>query len=827
MRFLARPARGGRSEELLKDHLAAVARMAERNVLTLPISGREHLAALARLCGLTHDFGKYTTYFQEKLPPLEKKPPREEYSHHSFVSALLGAFVAKSRHPQDVEAPLLVYLAIHRHHGHLLTPQEVLPRKEDLRDAPTFAGLSAGLRRELAAVEAQLEDMRGAHREQIVSELAELGVPETEEFLSLESWWKLLPEMRRSCRRLLKGGDPEATRRYWRLLLLFSALIDADKHVSAAAAGEPSRHSIPPSLVEDHVRSLKDHEAPGSPNARRLAGMRDEIREECARRVEERPLDELYPAILSLTAPTGSGKTLAALETALRLRERIRKETGHLPRVIYALPFVNIIEQNADVIESVLRRCPGFDASPYDHLLRSHHLAPLAGDESEEEAVEDKLLSTEAWEPEIVVTTFVSLFESLLTNRNRPLKRLHNVAGSILVLDEVQSIPYEQWRLVGHVLTTLVSDLGCTVIQMTATRPRILPGAKELLKNPEQNFAGLSRTRLVPHRNVRTIEELADFIKDIKSPNRSLLVVLNTISSSIELYRMLKERLDLSPYREYGREGADASIFYLSTNITPWQRSRRVRLLKRCMRRGAKPLVVSTQVVEAGVDLDFDEVIRDQGPLDSIVQVAGRCNRSGDIPTPAPVYVVFLENENSRPFAEMVYGRVLPLISREMLQEEVGEPELHALVERYFATVEERKSDDFSIEYIAAVRELEFDRREGEHITISRYRFIQEELATMPMLVEMNERAAEAVESLASLYREKEKNRTRIRRAYREVAPFTVTPTVNRLRKNFPPQHPEIPEHFYLSLDEVRSSGSTFYDIETGYKWGEDEAMLL
>lgn len=827
MRFLARPARGGRSEELLKAHLAAVAQMAERNVLTLSISGREHLAALARLCGLTHDFGKYTTYFQEKLPPLEKKPPRKEYSHHSFVSALLGAFVAKRRHPQDVEAPLLVYLAIHRHHGHLLTPQEVLPREKDLRDAPAFADFPAGLRRELAAVGAQLEDMRGAHREQIVSEMEELGVPEAEEFLSLKSWWELLPEMRRSHRRLLREGDPEATRRYWRLLLLFSALIDADKHVSAAAEEKTIPRPIPPRLVEDHVRTLKGGEGPESPAAQRLAGIREEVRKECVRKVEESPIDELYPAILSLTAPTGSGKTLAALETALRLRERIREETGHLPRVIYALPFVNIIEQNADVIESVLRRWLEFSHDPHGTLLRSHHLARLDGGENEDEAVEDKLLSTEAWEPEVVVTTFVSLFESLLTNRNRPLKRLHNIAGSILILDEVQSIPYEQWRLVGHVLTTLSRDLGCTVIQMTATRPRILPHARELLERPERNFAGLSRTRLVPHRDVRTLEELADFIKDIHSPDRSLLVVLNTIASSIELYRMLRVRFGLSPYREYDREDADASIFYLSTNITPWQRSRRVRLLRRCMRRGAKPLVVSTQVVEAGVDLDFDEVVRDQGPLDSIVQVAGRCNRGGNTRDPAPVHVVFLENENSRPFAEMVYGRVLPLVSHEMLREEVDEPELHALVERYFAAVEERKSDDLSLEYIDAVKELEFDRREGDHITISRYRFIQEEIATMPVLVEMNERAAEAIEHLASLYREKEKNRARIRRAYREVAPFTVTPTVNRLRKNFPPQHPEIPEHFYLSLDEVRSIDSTFYDIETGYKWGEEEAMLL
>src|SRR5689334_18963079 len=103
MRFLARPAQGGRPEEELKDDLAAVGRMAERNVLGLPIPERERLAALARLCGLTHDFGKYTTYFQEKLPPLEKKPPKKEYSHHAFVSALLGAFAAERREPQDAE----------------------------------------------------------------------------------------------------------------------------------------------------------------------------------------------------------------------------------------------------------------------------------------------------------------------------------------------------------------------------------------------------------------------------------------------------------------------------------------------------------------------------------------------------------------------------------------------------------------------------------------------------------------------------------------------------------------------------------------------------
>ncbi|ABG03244.1 CRISPR-associated helicase, Cas3 family [Rubrobacter xylanophilus DSM 9941] len=821
MRFLARPG------EPLRDHLAAVAGAAERGVLDAHVPDRERLATLARLCGLTHDFGKYTTYFQDRLPPKSLEPSPKAYGHHAFVSALLGAFVTRARHPEDGEAQLLVYLAIHRHHGNLVTPSEILPREKHLEDAPRFGELSAGLRREYAAAEAQLENLRGEHREQVVSEMEELGLPEAKEFIAQRRWWEALPELRSFYRRLLREGDPGATRRYWRLLLLFSALIDADKHVSAGVPAAEQGTRIEPALVEEHVRGLKRPAGtPTAPAARRLAEIRHEVREEAAGRTEDAPLRELYPAVLSLTAPTGSGKTLTALEVALRLRERVAEELGHRPRVIYALPFVNIIEQNAGVIEEVLRRRAHLAQNLPDHLLRSHHLAPLSEGDDENTEVEERLLPAEAWEQEIVVTTFVSLFESLVTNRNRPLKRLHNIAGSVVVLDEVQSIPYEQWRLVGHVLTTLVRDLGCTVIQMTATRPRILPEARELLSAPERHFRGLSRTRIIPRPEVKTLDDLASFVEERRSGGGSLLVVLNTISDSVELYRKLGERLGLRGYREYGRVPGPPEIFYLSTNITPWQRSRRVRLLKRCLGRGLRPLVVSTQVVEAGVDLDFDEVIRDQGPLDSIVQVAGRCNRGGASPEPAPVHVVFLEDGRGRARAETVYGRVLPLISREMLREEVEEPELHALVERYFAAVEERKSDDLSLAYLDALRELEFDRREDGSTTVSRYRHIQEELETRPVLVGIHGGAENAIAHLASLYSEKDTARGRLRAAFRRVAPFTITPTTNRLRKNLPPEHPEIPEHFYLSRAEVFSDDSTFYDMETGYRW-EQEAMLL
>lgn len=829
MRFLARPAKGDRAEELLNEHLTSVAQRAKRNVLSSAILDREELAELAWLCGLTHDFGKYTTYFQEKLPPLEKKPPKEAYSHHAFISALLGAFVAESRYPDDPETALLVYLAIHRHHGHLITPSEILPREKHLKDAPRFNSLPSGLRKELAGVEAQLQNIRGAYRRQIMSEMEKLGIPEVEEFLGQSAWWSILPEIRSSYRSLLAEDDSIATRRYWRMLLLFSALIDADKHISAGADAleEMIRVPIPSALVEKHVRKLKEKATPpSSPTARRLAEVRDEIHEESTQSIESRPLEELYPAVLSLTAPTGAGKTLTALDTALRLRERVNDEFGHLPRIIYALPFVNIIEQNASVIEEVLGQEQDFKRNPSRYLLKSHHLAPPGFQEDEDVETERKLLFADGWESEIVVSTFVALFESLVTNRNRALKKLHNIAGSIAVLDEIQSVPYEQWELVRHVLTTLTEHLGCTVIQMTATRPRILPAASEILTNPERNFSGLSRTRIVPHSEVTTLEELAQFIEEIYTPERSLLVVLNTIKSSIELYGMVKEQLGLSPYREYGRDPGEASIFYLSTNITPWQRSRRVRLLGRCMRRGGRPLVISTQVVEAGVDLDFDEVVRDQGPLDSIVQVAGRCNRGGRSPEPGLIHVVFLEDDNGKVMAEMVYGRILPPISRRVLRTPIEEPDLYAIVEQYFAKVEDRKSDDFSIEFIRAIKELEFHRWEGDNTTISRYRHIQEEGETKPVLVEINGEAVQAIERLQRLYQEGKAGRSAFQEAYRATAPFIITPTSRRIEKNPPPKHPNIPEHSYITHAEVQSEHPAFYNPETGFKW-ESEAVLL
>jgi len=839
MTFLARPAdeRGGvlREAEPLKLHLKTVAERARRSLLDNPaLPDGERLSELASICGLTHDFGKYTSYFQNKLPPKKQKPRVEEYGHHAFVSALLGASVVRSRYPNDPEAALPVYLAIHRHHGNLVTPSEVLPRSSKLGDAPEFYDVESSLGRQLRAVHEQLKDIRQRGGEVVLEEMRALGISEVKEFLDQERWWEALGELRRSYDELMRSSSDESSvsRRYWRQLLLFSALIDADKHVSAAAGLEPAseearlRKAIPSSLVDQHIAGFKAKPKPAQ-TERRLNEIRQAVYAEGVSAVERLPLEELHPGILSLTAPTGSGKTLTALGCALRLRERVRKEKGYLPRIVYALPFVNIIDQNFAVVEEVLKRHADYKHSPSSYLLKHHHLAPRAFSENEDTTNDKALLLTESWESEIVVTTFVQLFESLVTNRNRRLKKLHNLAGAIVVLDEVQSIPYEQWRLVEYTLDTLTEHLGCTVLQMTATRPHILPGARELLDRPEKHFEGLSRTTIIPRPDVRTLEDLESFCGELIEHVSSQLVVVNTIGDAVGLYRRLRDLPGLCPYREnMPRDGrGNRPLVHLSTNLTPWQRARRVRMLRRYMKLGGRPVVISTQVVEAGVDLDFDIVVRDRGPLDSIVQVAGRGNRSGISETPRPVYIVYLERDQGSPPVTLVYGNILPQITHEVLTSPVEEAEMYDKITEYFSLVSYRSSDQFSIDFVEAMKSLRFHEHRDDRVTVGKYQHIEYK-EQVSILVGVNARAEHAIERLASLY-ENGGNRHEFREAYRGIGPFVITPYTGRAERNLPVEHDAIPDHRYIPNGDVCAETPTYFDLETGFKWDDIGAAIL
>jgi len=498
-----------------------------------------------------------------------------------------------------------------------------------------------------------------------------------------------------------------------------------------------------------------------------------------------------------------------------------------MPRVIYALPFVNVIDQNFEVARAVLERHAAYDLSPSSYLIKHHHLAPQAFHENENVTNDEALLLTESWESEIVVTTFVQLFESLVTNRNRRLKKLHNLAGAIVVLDGVQSIPYEQWKLVEYTLTTLTRHLGCTVLQMTATRPHILPGARELLDQPEKYFEGLSRTTIVPRPDVRTMEDLRELSEELIKKESSLLIVLNTIGDAVSLYRQLRDLPDLVPYREDLRQHGLAGrlLVHLSTNLIPWQRARRVRMLRRYMKFGGKPVVISTQVVEAGVDLDFGVVVRDRGPLDSIVQVAGRCNRAGSAEKARSVYVVYLERKQGLPPVSLVYGNILPQISQEVLDGPVKEADMYDRIEEYFAAFPSRLSAQFSKVFVEAMKSLRFYEHRDDRVTVGRYQHI-EYREQISILVGVNERAELVIGRLAALY-EQGGNRHQFREVYRELGPFVITPYAGRAEKNLPVEHESIPDHRYIPNGDVRAETPTYFDMETGFKWEDTGVAIL
>ncbi len=851
LKFYARIRKG--YKEPLCDHLSQVSDRAARFISTAPISEAKRLSRLTRVMGLTHDFGKYTSFFQSYLLT---RQPNDTRSHHSFISALLYAYIAQQRYPQDEEGMVLGFLAIARHHLQLINPQLTLLSSSEKVSWPELLNLDkSGLRTELLACREQFKDLTQMPRySKVLSEQKLLGLPEVESFLkNVDVLPKLLNDMFKILRKWRNSDEASFSRRYWHTLLLFSALIDADKHASAATSTV--------SRIKEHnslIKAVDDYVASKSRGTGTMQNIRDALRQ-AALRASEHPLNELYPAALSVTAPTGSGKTLAVMAFATRLRKRIANEKGVAPRIIYALPFVNIIEQNYNVIEEALLQLPEYAKNPSGFLLKHHYLTDLAYQKGDEKkSLDEALLLTDSWESEIIVSTFVQLFHTLVGYQNKALKKIHNIAGSIIILDEIQSVPFEYWHLIRFILSTLTGELGCTVLLMTATQPRILPYAKSLVSDEvkDQMFSNLDRTQIEPNLNPITVKEFAKNIAETHDLKQSLLIVVNTIRTAVELYQELKKiqfkerEIKLKGFHELLDEkdfdnndwSSQPFLVHLSTNITPWQRRKRIEFLNQTLKSdkgNVKPIVISTQVIEAGVDLDFDLVIRDLGPLDSIVQVAGRCNRNGLLGT-QKVRIVNLIRENSKKSdARLVYGEILPQETERLLTKSFSENEIYSLVEMYFEGVENRGSQKKSKDLLKAIKNLNFYdssliNSKGLD-TISKFRLI-DETNSEPVFIELNPRAKRLKRLLeTSLYHLKRlpfndpkqgKLRFKVKSLFRRLGAFTITPTWHRLSKNLPPGNKIFEEYFYVTYGDVIAKYPAYYDMETGFKW-ESETLIF
>ncbi|RKY60693.1 MAG: hypothetical protein DRP95_03920 [Candidatus Latescibacterota bacterium] len=814
MKFLSHP------DKSLKEHLLEVSTSAGDYIEVLPLRKKETLMKAARLIGLAHDFGKYSSFFQAHLGEGKNFGPLQ---HHAFISALLGTWLLRRELKDTMSAegpegflPLIAYIVIHRHHGDLKSPELIIPYPDALEDPPDFMLAEGAMREHLKALWAQKDDLKKEPRYgAMAEELKTLGIEDIGEFISGETFIFLLKNLFRLNWFISQGSVPEETRLTVALwpMLLFSALIDADKR-GAARVGGVTRREIPGDLADRYVKEKFSVET--NP----LDFLRREVYREVVGNIS-RPLDELWGRVLTLTAPTGSGKTLTAFSFALKLRERIYKEKGFLPRIVYALPFISIIEQNYEVFRDVLKQLPDFSRNEHVYLLKHHHLSDVRYREGDEDRrVDEALLLTEAWESEVIVTTFVQLLHTVIGFKNRFLKKFHNIAGSILILDEAQNIPVEKWPLVRNFFKLLSESLGITVIQMTATRPLIFEDKEtlELVPQPGKYFTGLRRTVVKARtRGKISLDTFTEEVREHWDKKTSLLVVVNTISMSVQLYSRLKDELSLKPFIGYPEDDDqrlspdEVPIIYLSTNIVPLQRVERIRFLQKWLKAGRPALVVSTQVIEAGVDLDFHQVMRDIGPLDSIVQVAGRCNRSAKREQPGIVRVYHLEEGGAR----YVYGAIHLHNSLKMLEDgEYTEDIYIRKVEDFYRNVYESKDTEESEKIWKAFSRLDFYRDDG--VSVSDFQLI-EEGPQVPIFVVLTTKD----ENILSQFKNKvlqEKDRDKRMEAYLSLRrPFherLVTPRLERA-KNLPPEVEGSRELRHIPTSQLEE----FYNLETGFIW--------
>lgn len=699
------------------------------------------LKHLCKVAAIAHDFGKYTSFFQDYLNDPSKQT---DYKQHSFISALFGSFLlAKIREKVNFKFPygeLIVYIIILHHHGNLrIVSDDIVPKRKILNQ--DFYNLLPRVK----VLEAQIEDMKKNLtfiKEDYHPALERLHIQDghvISEFF--DSWIDTMDKIYRQYQidfsRKAKSNEAFTDELYYYLLLCYSVLLNADKF-SAAGIHPMPRLDIPASLVDDYRKNNFDIEEKNGVN-----GWRNKIYETVMDKMEENRSRFFKQHIYTLTAPTGAGKTLLSISVACKWRNWIREEKGYTPRIIYALPFTSIIDQNEHVLQKILKLLPDYKENQHRYVVKHHHLTNIQyKKENEELPLHQSLLLIENWESEIIITTFIQLFYTIIGYENRALKKFHQLAGSIVILDEIQNIPVEYWPLLKETLSKLANLFSCKFILLTATQPHIFEKEEtvELLESREiknqEFFKQMERVSLKLCTNEKAfsfqLEEWIEFFKEKFEEGKNYLAIFNTINTSLHAYKNLHEWL----------KERDYEVYYLSTNIIPLERKRRIEKIREQLKK-KNVVVLSTQVVEAGVDLDFDIVYRDLGPIDSIVQSAGRCNRNGQL-TMGEIIITPI-SRNERLESTLVYKSIHTLIAKDTLpNQRVREHEFINLIEEYYNKLTVQKSQKFfeSEKILDAMKFLHFSSRDKQNqALVSDFCLIPDNAQMIDTYVEIDEEA--------------------------------------------------------------------------------------
>lgn len=603
--YIAHQRKSDRAIQSLEEHLLGVADIAKS------LAAKIGLGLHGELIGLLHDLGKYSDEFQAYIKSavglinldeddfVDAQGLKGKIDHSTAGAQLVWEELSQQEVMGRISGQFLA-LCIASHHSGLIDclssdankpVEDVFTRRIGKRDDRTH--FMEAKRRVDASINKRLHELLNSHG--------------------------LIDDLKESIRQVIlrdniKGLDPRKNKiTQFKLGLLvrflFSCLIDADR-VDTADFEKPraAKHRLGgqytewPLLIERLEKHLQ------------VFPLRDPI-DEIRRSISDRCRDggSRKKGIYTLTVPTGGGKTLASLRFALH-----HAKCHQMDRVIYVIPFTSIIDQNAEVARKILEP----KKSDRGRVVLEHHsnLTP------EQQGWKEKML-TENWDAPVVFTTSVQFLETLFGGGTRGARRMHQLANAVLIFDEIQTLPINCVHLFCNAMNFLVEHCGSTVVLCTATQPLLnqvdskkgalkFTNDDELMPDVKGLFDKLKRVDVLNRRKPGgwAEEEVARLAQDEVQHIGSCLVIVNTKKSAQALYRLCDQT-------------AEIKTFHLSTSMCPAHRKDILNQIRALLDK-SPVLCISTQLIEAGVDVDFGSVIRYTAGLDSIAQAAGRCNRN-------------------------------------------------------------------------------------------------------------------------------------------------------------------------------------------------------
>jgi len=599
--------------QTVEEHLQGVQRLASRYGRTI---GVEHLAGLA---GILHDMGKYSdrfrNYILEAVSHPEDTSKRGTVDHSTAGGKLLyEAFHSEGNNAYEKMLSEMVGNAIISHHG----------------------GLQDFLSPELTS------DYLNRVKEKAIEDFQIIVEAFHQQTLDREDFQDYVKQGVLELNNFLKQNINERNGQKFFLILtfltkyLFSCLIDADRTDTRCfeERTSPNIESQNEALFQVYYDKLTAHLSElnaGSHAQTKINQLRAEMSQQCD------DFASKPSGIYTLSIPTGGGKTLASLRYALKHAVEHNKD-----RIVYVVPYTTIIEQNAETVKSILE--------DREHILE-HHSNVI---EEDSDTLTSLKLAKDNWEAPIIFTTMVQFLNAFYDKGTRNVRRLHNLANAVIIFDEVQSVPIKCVSLFNEAVNFLKGVGHSSILLCTATQP-----ALDFVKNNIEKIDGeivqdlpkitdaFKRVEIVDKTTNLGwgTEELSDFVLEQLQDKSSVLVILNTKTVVRRLFNYMKEN----------NNDPDLKIFHLSTSMCAAHRTDILSKVKKAMKCQKKVICLSTQLIEAGVDISFECVIRSLAGLDSIAQAAGRCNRHGEYDS-RNVYVMNHREENLQHLKEIKKG---------------------------------------------------------------------------------------------------------------------------------------------------------------------------